>query len=149
MSDFGESIDNSETIITNKHFFYVFLDYLIRIGPFPLPYFPLFIFICIIIILEIDLLNGLDSFIYSFLQLIRKHSIGFILFFLYSLSHMSWRVYYMKERFKCGDPNPDLAPPDFEINFMIISAVLLTLYTVLFLCLNEYWFNNDLKDTRK
>ena len=144
MTDFGALIDNSGTIVTNNHFFYVILGYL-----FPFPYFPLFIFICIIIILEIDLLKGLDSFIYSFLQLIRKHSIGFILFFLYSLSHMSWRVYYMKERFKCGDPNPDLAPPNFEINFMIISAVLLTLYTVLFLCLNEYWFNNDLKDTRK
>ena len=144
MSDFGKSIDESGTIITNNHFFYMFLGYL-----FPFPYFPLFIFTCIIIILEIDLLKGLDSFIYSFLQLIRKHSIGFILFFLYSLSHMSWRVYYIKENDKCGDPHPDLAPLHFENNFMIISAVLLTLYTVLFLCLNEYWFNDDLKDTRK
>ena len=126
MSDFGESIDNSETIITNKHFFYVFLDYL----------FPLFIFTCIIIILEIDLLNGLDSFIYSFLQLIRKHSIGFILFFLYSLSHMSWRVYYMKERFKCGDPHPDLAPPDFEINFLKSIEIMIRRF---------YLFRNQIK----
>ena len=91
MSDFGKTIDNSGTIITNNHFFYVFLGYL-----FPFPYFQLFVFTCIIIILEIDLLKGLDSFIYSFLLLIRKLSIGFLLFFLYFLSHMSWRVYYMK-----------------------------------------------------
>ena len=114
-------------------------------------FLPFFIFFFIIILLlEIDVTKGLKSLINSIHRMIYKHLPGILILLIFILYELAWAEYHaghypiaMVKEFRLF---PSL---DRHSNFIATIAIYYFLYSGLFLWLNEYWLNDDLKDVKK
>jgi len=114
---------------------------------------PLIIFFCIILILEINLSNGVDGFILSIGTMMRKHFFGFLIILYFVLYTFSWGVHgaghFCEDPDSCNELNKikefKLFPTlDRSTNYVATLAIFYFLYSGLFLFLNKYWLNRKL-----
>ena len=105
-------------------------------------FFPLIFFICIIMILEIDLSEGIDGFNRSIVKMVEKHFPGFIILLFYYLYDFAWAEYH-------AGHYPIATVKEFRLftlmdrhsNFIATIAIFCILYSGVFLWLNKVWFN--------
>ena len=111
--------------------------------------FCIFFFI-IILLLEIDVTKGLKSLINSIHRMIYKHLPGILILLIFILYELAWAEYH-------AGHYPIAMVKEFRLfpshnrhsNFIATIGTFYSLYSGLFLWLNEYWFNRKLKDIEK
>ena len=114
-------------------------------------FLPFFIFFFIIILLlEIDVTKGLKFLITSIHRMIYKHLPGILILLIFILYELAWAEYHAGHYPIAMAKELRLFPSlDRHSNFIATLAIFYVLYSGLFLWLNEYWPNDDLKDAKK
>ena len=106
--------------------------------------FPMIPFICIILILEIDLSGGIDGFRRSIVKMIKKHFLGFIIVLFYYYYTISWAEYHAGHYPVASVQEFMLFPLlDRSSNFIATLGIFYFIYGSIFLYLNKYWFNQE------
>ena len=106
--------------------------------------FPIIVFICIILILEIDLSGGIDGCIRSIVKMIKKHFLGFIILMFYYNYNFTWAEYYAGHYpVASGKEFKLFSSLDRGSNFIATIGIFYIFYAGIFLYLNKYWFNQE------